>query len=356
MLFSEYADGLRRCNRVDIAGKAQLTLLLGRRRLHAPFDEVMRFGAHELGLLDDVCGTLGITYERPADTSLTRPGQPNHEEARKLGRSPRTVYVTEVMPRIAKGRAGTADARRDIPLRPLEPELAREVSFVVLDGLQASCALAALATEGYDAGSYVDDAVRTAKLATQVFDMMVEPTMLDDWGQEPHGGRPVAISAPHRLVESVRMVYRTAAQDLRLLLAESDVEMGDVATGAWRAHAALFGRSESRASSLAPIWWMRPTYRLSGVFDPIGVPAQRVLEPFDAPADTGVGRDDIETLSLTPSSARGLAAICGMVLARAIQSDAPAYTTRRLRPLGDSIDLAALALLHRELLNAAGLM
>lgn len=82
-----------------------------------------------------------------------------------------------------------------------------------------------------------------------------------------------------------------------------------------------------------------------------------MLEPFDRLGNPrGAENEAVERLAFGPNSARGLAAVCGMVLARATLSGCPSYAGRRKSARGEPIDLASLAELHRRLLCIAGLL
>lgn len=119
-------------------------------------------------------------------------------------------------------------------------------------------------------------------------------------------------------------MYHSAAHDLRLLLGEKDEEMGELAIDVWGAHTTLLHEHRSYASPLSPSRWMRPTPYLPGFLDRPNVCPDVVLEPFEIPGAMGRAVDDeVELLSLSPATARGLAAICGMLLVRLTLADNP---------------------------------
>ncbi|MBP3885097.1 MAG: hypothetical protein J6D54_09200 [Olsenella sp.] len=243
-------------------------------------------------------------------------------------------------------------------VRPLGEGASEELAFAVLDNLQAKCALVALGVRQDANGDCLDNARQTALLAEQLFEKPVTPAIIDDWGRSCSEDLAcVSLSVSKPLVEFLRETVYMAAQDLRLMFGESEGEQRALAMDVWRAYGSLFSDVDSHVSPLSPVWWMRPTYRLRCLFDEIGVTLDRVFEPFDISEEGRASGDaEVEELSLTLSSVRGLAVICGMILARATLSEIPGYVSRKMQLHGDGVDLGDLAELHRTLLEVASLL
>ena len=361
MFFSKYSERLGHSQTIHHASRLRLDQVLRERSIMAPCVDMIRFGFEERRLLDEIRKAPELSLPTSKDP-LVRAKALDLDGSVGIDKSPREVYESEVMPRAQKECEKLAEARDVAPIGPLNPTYAREVAFSILDDLQAECSLAALGARPgvVEREDVLDGATQTAVLATQLFGEPVDRSMIDDWGRGQRNGPANArISIPHRLAEFLRnsSVYHSAAHDLRLLLGEADEEMGELAVDVWGAHTVLLHNHRSYASPLSPSWWIRPTPYLPGYLDRLNVCPDVVLEPFEVPGVTRRAVDDeVELLSLSPASARGLAAVCGMLLVRLTLADNPSYARKESQELKEPISPIEIAKLHRRLLGCAGLL
>ncbi|MDO4537767.1 MAG: hypothetical protein Q4B54_06355 [Coriobacteriales bacterium] len=341
-----------------------------------------------MGTVKEALRELGLDYLK-FDKPILEPGFAMWDETCAPKTSPREIYRSKVLlPALLADDVRPGDGVHDtVSLPPLRDELAREVAFMVLHDLEAQCILVASDSRWRDVVSVCNpgdkysgvggiktrddlsetdrqlallEAQQTAVLAAQLFDGMVEPSMLNDWGlgraTEPVFAK-FYVSAS--LLRTLKWVFRYALDDLRLLLAKERNNYEQIADDVWHTNSALFVIPEASRYDYSPIWWMLPTHHVTGLYDPLAIRAERIFQPFEPTQkilDEPRRDRSLTEFGLTLSETRGLAAICGMILARSAFSPNDTYADVRHDVDILLFDLVELASLHKRLLSACRLL
>lgn len=184
MFFSKYSARLGRSQTIGHASRLRLDQVLCEWRTMAPCADMIRFGFEERRLLAEIRKTPELSLPI-SKAPLVRTKTLDLDGTIGIGKSPREVYESEVMPRAQKEREGPVETRDVAPIGPLNPTYAREVAFSILDDLQAECSLVALGARPgvVEREDVLDGATQTAVLATQLFGEPVDRPMIDDWGR-----------------------------------------------------------------------------------------------------------------------------------------------------------------------------
>ena len=331
---------------------AALTLTsITERRGRAIFDgPLTRWSAYEVRLTSGLLEVWPQDGQSIVPLRLKRPKMPEKWQVFQLAMGPSEAYESLVAPRVSDALNSLVGGP-SVSLPQLDRDHKTAVVASLLNSVQDYCYRLAFGCEDDLRESYISAACAYAACLQALFQLQIEPPILDDWGRGTrYDGEKVPFEIPEDDYQSLHAIFLGAAFELSFeLYSDSKNDYAQLVYDIWRAEDALCDAPTAIPSHLYPIRWM--CMSRSETEEPEGIRKiiMRAFEPFDCGWVATHG-GPAKILELTPHAARGLAAVYGRALQWYYKPESdPAKLDERLGERAAFIK--RLAALHARLLD-----